>query len=192
MEKREIIKRLMMGLVRATLFYAILIFGFIPKLRQDDIKYFKDYVYNICNEGIEGVIYYFDNFEIEATSGSEKLQIINEGLRDLDYLDLNKIQVSNQYSKIIFDGSQFKMYYKYNPFQYLKIKVDKDNMQNISCYEYEKCINYKNLIIGYLIFATVDCTSYLLSAEKKEVVEKKERCEDKKDTEKSKKTKRKT
>lgn len=151
MRRKKKFIRLMIFCFGNLLSYVLLGFIAFPKFDSEDIKTFKDNAYNICNEGIESVIYCFDNFEIDATSSSEKLQIINEGLQNLDYLDLVKIEVSDSYSKIIFNDREFKCYYRYIPFEYLKIKVDKEDMHDISCYEYKKCINYKNLVLGYLI-----------------------------------------
>lgn len=181
MKKGKKFIRLMSFCFGVLISYLLLMFITFPKLDSERIRRCKDDVYNICNEGIESVVYWFDNFEIETTSNSEKLQIINEGLQNLDYLDLVKIKVSSFYSKMIFDGTEFKCYYRYIPFEYLKIKVDKEDMNDISCYEYKKCINYKNLALGYLIYLALASVITLTCKEIFKTKVEADKLEDKKD-----------
>lgn len=125
------------------------------KYDKDSIKRYKDNAYKIYNEGICSQIYYWDSIEIESPDGKDKLNILESGIKSLNYPDLMKIVLKNNWGySIEFSNSEFKIKKLFH-YRDLKITVDKEHSRDITYYVYTQKMDWKRICKEFLALCII-------------------------------------
>lgn len=169
MEQKKVVRKILEETV-ILVFSCVVIIFFSTTITAFDSKSImnqKDIVYEIYNEGVESCKYHYDSITIESPNAEDKRIVFNEGLKNVKYSSLMKLELSNDYGKTEFNKNEFKKYVDYNPFKYLKITVDKEHIDDITYYEHMVCINNKEFIkYTLIIFFAINVFFYYFKMKK--------------------------
>lgn len=115
---------------------------FIDTNTSSSIMNDKKDVYKIYNEGLQSIADSYDIITINSPNTNDKIVVFNEGLKNVEFPDLIKLNLKSWSNIIEYSNNKFKsknvLYYKY-----ICITVDREHIDDISYYEYSEKIQWK-------------------------------------------------
>lgn len=133
----------------------VIAIGVAIPISSTSIMSYKNAAYEIYNEGL--LTSHYDSIKIETPNQSDVDMLVNKGLKYVTYKDLMNIEIEDILCKIEFNKNTFKIYRDMNMnIKYTEIIVDNENVHDISYYEYETGINYKE-VLKYIIIILILC-----------------------------------
>lgn len=134
------------------------------KYDSETIMNAKERAYEIANEGLQSQRYRY-NWEISSPDGDDKIQIIESGIKNLKFPDLMKVSIRNDRTgwEFEFSNNEFKTVQVYI-YRELKITVDKNDIDDISCYECSQKILWKKIFTHLLVLVIADILIFIFLA----------------------------
>lgn len=180
-KKESSIRQFIVIFIACTLTSIVILYleaGTFNKYSDASIKMYKEEAYDIYNYGLkEKKLGGYRNIKIQTPKKEDMDSVFNKGLKYVVHKDLLNIEIDESYYKINYQDGVF-YFYDNSKLMSIKIIIDPENSDDISCYTYDEQIKIKSVLVRmifvYIVLLLYYGLMFLIKNQSKENNEQKE------------------